>query len=101
MSDPGIKAIALCANAWRTPEDFYRALLPGLGAPDWHGHNLDALHDSLSGGRINRLAPPFHVRVAGTEALSDEMRAFLAKVRRVFDDCRPEVEASISFEPPL
>lgn len=92
-------AIALCADAWRTPDDFYRALLPKLGAPDWHGDNLDALQDSLSGGGINRLAPPFQVRIAGTGALSDEMRAFLAKVQRVFDDCRPE--AVISFEPPL
>ncbi len=39
--------IALCADGWRTPENFYQALLPRLGAPDWHGHNLDALHNSL------------------------------------------------------
>ncbi len=35
--------IILSGAHWTAPDDFYKALLPSLGAPDWHGHNFDAL----------------------------------------------------------
>jgi hypothetical protein len=34
--------IDLEATGWKTPDDFYDALLPELGAPDWHGHTPNA-----------------------------------------------------------
>lgn len=37
-----MKLIELDASGWTKPLDFYLALLPQLGAPDWHGLNLDA-----------------------------------------------------------
>ena len=56
--------IRLDSSGWRTPADFYSALLPQLGAPSWHGRNLDALFDSLSGG-INRVEPPIRIELRG------------------------------------
>jgi RNAse (barnase) inhibitor barstar len=79
-----MKVIALDASEWHSPEDFYSALLPQLGAPEWHGHNLDALDDSLGVGGINSLEPPFKVEVAGAQQLPEPMRHFLTKVERVF-----------------
>lgn len=38
---------------WNTAEDFYDAFLEAVGAPSWHGHNLDALYDSIGGDDIN------------------------------------------------
>lgn len=91
-----MKLIRLDASEWRSPTDFYSALLPALGAPEWHGRNLDALYDSLSGG-INELEPPFGVELQHTGGLPAEMGAFLAKVVSVFADATQESGADISI----
>lgn len=59
-----MKKIALDATGCQTPDDFYRILLPALKAPDWHGHNLDALWDGITGG-LKGIRPPFMIEVAG------------------------------------
>jgi RNAse (barnase) inhibitor barstar len=82
-----MKVVRLDASGWRSPEDFYSALLPRLGAPAWHGRNLDALEDSLYGG-INEAEPPFKVEVEGAASLPPEMREFLSRVTDVFNDGR-------------
>ncbi|HEX4737750.1 MAG TPA: barstar family protein [Allosphingosinicella sp.] len=91
-----MKVIHLDASGWRSPADFYAALLPQLGAPSWHGRNLDALYDSLSGG-INQLEPPFTVELAHSSELSSDMGDFLAKVAAVFEDARREFGANVSI----
>lgn len=89
-----MELILLDASGWQSPDDFYSALLPKLGAPDWHGRNLDALYDSLSGG-INRLNPPFAVEIDGAATLPDDLKAFLAKVTAVFEDARAQLGADV------
>lgn len=59
--------IELDATGWKTICDFYEALLPELGAPDWHGHNANALNDSMIWGGINAINPPLTIRVGGLE----------------------------------
>lgn len=95
--------IALDAAKWLQPDDFYSALLPQLGAPSWHGHNLDALYDSIFVGDINRLNPPFRIIVNGTAALHHDMLNFLKIVADLFKSGRKETqrEAYIEFAPPL
>lgn len=93
-----MKVISLDASQWRSPEDFYSALLPQLGAPAWHGHNLDALDDSLGVGGINALAPPFRVEIEGADKLSEPMRQFLSKVERLFADIRAKAQKEIAFQ---
>jgi RNAse (barnase) inhibitor barstar len=93
-----MKVISLDASAWRSPEDFYSALLPQLGAPTWHGRNLDALDDSLGGGDINALEPPFRIQIEGTEKLPKPIQSFLSKVERVFADVRAETHKQIEFQ---
>jgi RNAse (barnase) inhibitor barstar len=84
-------------SEWRSPADFYSALLPKLGAPDWHGSNLDALYDSLSGD-INSLEPPFTVEVKETAGLSLEKKTHLTKVEHVFEDARKNLGVSVYFK---
>jgi RNAse (barnase) inhibitor barstar len=93
-----MKLISLDASEWRSPDDFYSAILPELGAPDWHGRNLDALDDSLGGGTINALEPPFRVEVAGADKLPESMQRFLSEVARLFADIRAETHKDIDFE---
>lgn len=59
----GTPVIDLDAREWRVVEDAYAVLLPAIGAPHWHGHNLDALNDSLVTGSINSRPRHFHVRI--------------------------------------
>ena len=92
-----MKVITLDASGWRSADDFYSALLPQLGAPAWHGRNLDALDDSLGVGGINALEPPFRVEIAGAGKLPEAMQRFLTDVERVFADVRAETQKQIEF----
>ena len=91
-----MKVVALDGSGWRIPADFYDALLPELGAPDWHGRNLNALYDSLRGD-INRLEPPFEVVIQGATGLSPDMQSFLTNVALLFEDARREFGADVSL----
>ena len=93
-----MRVISLDAAGWHSPEDFYSALLPELGAPAWHGHNLDALDDSLGVGGINALEPPFRVAITGADKLSEPMKQFLSDVERLFADVCAETQKQIDFE---
>ena len=92
-----MKVIRLEATGWRSSEDFYSELLPQLGAPAWHGRNLNALEDSLSGG-INKVEPPFRVELHGAQGLPPQLRQFVSEVTAVFDDVRNDTQADIAFE---
>ena len=49
-----MRQIILDALGWKEKDDFYGDLLPSLGAPNWHGRNLDALNDSIRGDDIKK-----------------------------------------------
>ena len=66
-----MKIVALDGSAWAAPLDFYDALLRGLGAPKWHGLNINALVDSMIyHDEINKIAPPFRVTITGLSSAS-------------------------------
>jgi len=92
-----MKLITLDGSNWTSAADFYSALLPALHAPTWHGRNLDALYDSLSGG-INGVEPPFHVVIQNGRHLPNAMGSFLEKVVTMFEDARREFGTDISLE---
>jgi len=52
----------------------YDALLAGLGAPDWHGRNVNALVDSMIYGDINAIEPPFAVRIFALDRAGADAR---------------------------
>lgn len=85
-----MREIILDATGWTRAEDFYAVYLPAVGAPDWHGHNLDALWDSLRGGYINQVNPPFRVHIIGAADLPDDCRLFLARVASLIADARAD-----------
>ena len=78
------------ASAWQSAEDVYAALLAALGAPGWHGNNLDALKDSLTAGDINAINPPLRVDVRGLGAAAPEARGVAAQIGRLFADLAAE-----------
>ncbi len=81
-----MNVVELDARHWKTPANFYNALLRKLGAPDWHGESIPALIDSMIVGDINEIALPLRVVVTGldqaSEAAFDELiHAFSALSR--------------------
>jgi len=60
-------------------------LLAALDAPDWHGTSSNALYDSIVGGDINGLEPPYAVTIFNTKHFDTNMQAFVAEVVEVFD----------------
>ena len=98
-----MKRIELDASEWTGLDAFYAALLPALGAPDWHGHNFNALSDSMITGDVNTLEPPYEIVLINTEGLKEPLRsdlvAFLDLVARGHDD--EGVEIFATAQPPL
>ena len=100
-----MREIALDATNWKTTLDFYYALLPALGAPAWHSASIAAINDSMIGGGINKLKPPYVVRIynmGGVPAdVAEEVEyavGSLARVRASFCEThRENVEVSMEI----
>jgi RNAse (barnase) inhibitor barstar len=82
--------IVLDGAAWKTAADFYLAFLGAVQAPEWHGHSLDALWDSITAGDINGHNLPYTVRILGTEKMAPEARTMLDRFRSLVEDAKNE-----------
>lgn len=69
-----LEIIRLDASDWAGVQDFYDAVLPALGAPDWHGTNVNALVESMVQGDINKVEPPFRIEILNSECCSADIR---------------------------
>jgi hypothetical protein len=69
-----MKTIIVSARDWVSLSDFYKAILGALEAPEWHGHNVNALIDSIVYGNINGLEPPFRLDIIDMSALSSSLK---------------------------
>ena len=67
------RIIDVDASGWTKSGDIYDAILPLLGAPDWHGDNVNALTESIVWGEINAVEPPFTLRIHGVAHLPDSV----------------------------
>jgi RNAse (barnase) inhibitor barstar len=81
-----IRQIDLDAKTWCTSEDVYAALLEALEAPAWHGHNLNALQDSIVTGSINKVEPPFSITISNSQMAAGEAQEFLRILVELFQD---------------
>ncbi len=61
-------------GSWRTAQDFRLALKTAIGAPEWHGDIVGAFLDSIFGGDMNALKPPYVIRVVNTAGLVPEVK---------------------------
>ncbi|MBS0296270.1 MAG: barstar family protein [Proteobacteria bacterium] len=75
-----MKVITLDARRWTDIAAFYADLLAALEAPEWHGTGLDALFDSMIGGDINGLEPPYRIEIDGASSMPREVEAHVALV---------------------
>jgi RNAse (barnase) inhibitor barstar len=89
-SPSGPSQIYLDATNWRISDDFYLALLPKLGAPGWHGHNLDALWDTLTDGQINQVNPPLEIFIRGMSLAPFEVHRVVVRFSELMVQARRE-----------
>jgi RNAse (barnase) inhibitor barstar len=95
-----MKEIELDATLWRSRDDFYDALLPRLGAPTWHGRNLDALNDSIGSDNINAVRLPYAIRIFNSSNAPSEVRAYIESFAALIAGLRASgLEVGIRVEP--
>jgi RNAse (barnase) inhibitor barstar len=81
-----MKILDLDVSQLSTEEEAFEELLRVLEAPEWHGRNLNALSDTISGDDINGVRAPFEVRVKGSTI--ETVRGFLQVVEEIFEEAR-------------
>ncbi|MGD0634408.1 MAG: hypothetical protein ABSA13_09055 [Beijerinckiaceae bacterium] len=84
------KLIALDAAKWKSGLDFYKAILPAIGAPEWHGTSVNALVDSMIWGNFNTVSPPYIVEIRSTKNLPAEIMQELTWAREDIIEARNE-----------
>jgi hypothetical protein len=83
-----IHTIELDARGWKTPDDFRLALKSAIGAPTWHGDIVGAFLDSIFGGGMNTLKPPYTIRVVNTADLAPELKELIHDFSAAIGDTR-------------
>lgn len=73
--------IVISAMGWKAPDDFYVAFLNAVGAPPWHGRNLDALWDSITGGDINDINLPYRIRITEIGDIPEDCKYLLGRFK--------------------
>ena len=61
------------APRWTSSLDQHDAILPLLGAPAWHGRNMNALTESIVWGEIDAVQPSYLLRIHGTANLPPDV----------------------------
>ena len=85
-----MRTIELNAANWKTVLDFYHAILPAVGAPDWHGESPNALIDSMIWGGINSIEPPYKIKIHGLRSTPHSVREHVNLVKQGIAEARTE-----------
>jgi len=72
--DSTIPTLVLDASQWKCKDDVYDSFFQAVGAPSWHGRNLDALHDSIATGQINQIETPYLIVIKNYGKMEDGAR---------------------------
>jgi len=82
-----MKELVLNGAGWTTKDDVYNAFFRAVGAPEWHGRNLDALADSISGGSINEVEVPYRLVIKNYDKVGSAAKPmtdnFIALVQKL------------------
>ena len=91
-----IPTIELDAHGWCTVVDVIDAIIVALGGPVWHGRGWDALHDSMVGGDINGIEPPYAIVIKNTGQSPSEVQEAVRLFVKMVGDWRTQERAEIS-----
>lgn len=74
-----MRELVLNGADWATKDDVYNAFFCAVGAPEWHGRNLDALADSISGGSINQVEVPYRLVIKSYDRIGPDAKPMADK----------------------
>jgi len=80
--------VPLEGRSWASTDDFYRALLAALGAPSWHGRNLDALEETFRAGDTNAVNLPVQICISAMASMGEEARQTVRRFQQLVKDLR-------------
>lgn len=83
-----VPVIRLDATAWNSTNDFYSAFFDAVGAPPWHGRNLNALNDSIGGSAVNKMEVPYRLVVHNLQTADAEVRYLLRDFAELIEKLR-------------
>lgn len=89
-TDVPMKDIRLSGKEWQNPDNFWDDFLESLGAPEWHGRNLDALHDSIGTGSINKIEVPYRIVVQDVSSLPKSVVFLLYRIDQLIVEMRSD-----------
>ena len=72
-------------------DSLYDSLFEQLNSPSWHGRKLNALRDSVIGGDINGVEPPYKVMIKNESQIPGELADFSEGVKEVLIDANREI----------
>ncbi|HRX84284.1 MAG TPA: barstar family protein, partial [Phycisphaerae bacterium] len=78
--------LLISGTSWRNPDNVWDDLLEALGAPDWHGRNLDALSDSVCTGSVNAIQPPLRVLIRDVANIPGSTAFLLYRMQTLFEE---------------
>ena len=84
-----MRELVLDGHGWKIKDDVYKAFFAAVGAPSWHGHNFDALNDSIATGSINAIEVPYRIVIRNFDLIAGEA----ASMGRDFTDLILEIAA--------
>jgi RNAse (barnase) inhibitor barstar len=70
-----MREIVMDGGKWAAADDVYNTFFQAVGAPSWHGHNFNALRDSISVGRINEIEVPYLIRIRNYASIGPEAKS--------------------------
>lgn len=85
-----MRTIVADAAGWTEPDDFYRSVLPLLGAPEWQQQTLEALWENIA-NYYNDVFPPYTLIIKNLSQMAEDLLPFLVNVSAVFDDVRDQL----------
>ncbi|GAC1403732.1 MAG: hypothetical protein NVSMB64_05850 [Candidatus Velthaea sp.] len=90
--------IRIDGRAWLDHDDVYTAILTALRPHvKPHGHNLDALWETVTSQTMDVRAP-YHIRVDGFTKMGAEAGRTVLGIARVFSNARATRRINASFE---
>jgi len=78
------------AKKWSAPDDVYGAFFEAVGAPAWHGHNFNALRDSIVVGGINRINVPYSITIKNYGLIGDGAKNMAGDFVQLIQQLRQE-----------
>lgn len=85
-----MKELVLNGAEWAAKDDVYDAFFRAVGAPEWHGRNLDALADSISGGSINQVEVPYRLVIENYDTIGPHAKPMTDNLIKLIRDLAAE-----------